>query len=1006
MKSYKYVLAFVLVFALMAGCAILERDYVISGRVQDEQGKGLEGIVLSIEGEENSILTTDSAGNWDARVEGPVTIRPVSDSHSFTPPKLEAEGEAKNLIFTLQTEVEKTPSIEVAVEGLMVGGTHVFKVDVLQIHGMEGTMQYSLLPLGRDRGVVKDLATTSYALTMEESMGLVLVDGQGVIVGEARLPFGSYKKTVDISLRDDGEVLEEISISEMEIQENRYLASGYLENRDYDREDIPLNPTEGVVDLPPGYILINDIAVEFYYAFDEKEHFNELISDKYEEVDYVFDDFHLYISLPDEDTLFDAKTAEAVSAEEKESILSSIELLHDHENPDGAPVGNAWANVSVEVLTVGPSTIYRVWVHSVEGLEGAQSYTIQEPGETSTPFGVEISRITIEDTMPVYILDEPPGDEPTLFTLSMKKEGQGSVEPEVGDYSFEDGTLLTAVATAASGWDFSHWEGDVEGSNNEIDILMDRDREVKAVFTEEVGEYYTLTVHVLGEGTVHIDPLQPSYEAGSTVELTAIPDTGHEFSHWTGDSSGSDNPLQVVMDGDREIFANFQPIGMDSMAIYSLDLSSGQSSFTLENYGSNERAAVILFPRDESGSYYRVGSLATGLYGVSMIGEIRPFIDEDVFFWEDSLEQISFTSFFREKERETRQKHDMAREVPGRLPIKSPSIGDTDMFHILPEDDTRQATLVGMNDKALLWVTDNTSVSSSDVQYYLNAFAGFYDDLLDYFGRVPSAATFPILQGQDDRINILFSTFGPGGYFYSADLYSQAIYPYSNERRIFYINSEMPRDYTTGTIAHEFQHMLFYNEAVLAGRSWFVNDIWINEGFSQLAEDIAGYGFEHGVGGFTVDAYLDATWETSLLGWENAIADYGGTYLFARYIYDRYGSSILSSVSTHGGHPKDAIESYAGMAFYELFQDWAITMFGNVLDWDFDYPYVYDTIELPTLRGYVLEPGQGWEDWWISGWGIGYTLIGPGTGNNLVIEVDDAAVSGEYRQTIIRRWWD
>ena len=39
--------------------------------------------------------------------------------------------------------------------------------------------------------------------------------------------------------------------------------------------------------------------------------------------------------------------------------------------------------------------------------------------------------------------------------------------------------------------------------------------------------------------------------------MTATPDLGYLFSAWTGDASGSDNPLTITMDGNKTIGTTF-----------------------------------------------------------------------------------------------------------------------------------------------------------------------------------------------------------------------------------------------------------------------------------------------------------------------------------------------------------------------------------------------------------------------------------------------------------------
>jgi uncharacterized repeat protein (TIGR02543 family) len=70
------------------------------------------------------------------------------------------------------------------------------------------------------------------------------------------------------------------------------------------------------------------------------------------------------------------------------------------------------------------------------------------------------------------------------------------------------------------------------------------------------GENYTLDVSATN-GTVEKNPDQQSYAEGKDVELTAKPDDGYVFDKWTGDVSGSENPLPITMDDNKSITANF-----------------------------------------------------------------------------------------------------------------------------------------------------------------------------------------------------------------------------------------------------------------------------------------------------------------------------------------------------------------------------------------------------------------------------------------------------------------
>jgi len=143
------------------------------------------------------------------------------------------------------------------------------------------------------------------------------------------------------------------------------------------------------------------------------------------------------------------------------------------------------------------------------------------------------------------------------YDLTIDVEGEGSTNPEEGTHTYEEGAEVTVTATSDAGWYFDGWTGDHEGTEEEITITMVDDKEVTAVFEEDV-EYYELTLDVEGEGEVNIDPYQEEYEEGTEVELTAVPEKGHVFVEWTGDAEGTEEEITITMDGNKEITAVFE----------------------------------------------------------------------------------------------------------------------------------------------------------------------------------------------------------------------------------------------------------------------------------------------------------------------------------------------------------------------------------------------------------------------------------------------------------------
>ncbi|HSQ42091.1 MAG TPA: DUF6055 domain-containing protein [Fibrobacteraceae bacterium] len=68
---------------------------------------------------------------------------------------------------------------------------------------------------------------------------------------------------------------------------------------------------------------------------------------------------------------------------------------------------------------------------------------------------------------------------------------------------------------------------------------------------------YTLTTSVVGSGSVTPAAGSGTYISGAVKTITATPDSGAEFTGWSGDASGTDNPLSLSIDQDMSVVANF-----------------------------------------------------------------------------------------------------------------------------------------------------------------------------------------------------------------------------------------------------------------------------------------------------------------------------------------------------------------------------------------------------------------------------------------------------------------
>ena len=145
------------------------------------------------------------------------------------------------------------------------------------------------------------------------------------------------------------------------------------------------------------------------------------------------------------------------------------------------------------------------------------------------------------------------------FDLTVKKIGNGTVNPEFGTYL--DGEKVTITAQASSGWGFFQWLGDISATDTSIStITMNTDKMATAIFLECK---YTLTLEKETNqstlGKVGKSPDLSKYYEGQKVTITATPNEGYEFSHWkfSDNSTSSDNPYNLTINEDKIATAVF-----------------------------------------------------------------------------------------------------------------------------------------------------------------------------------------------------------------------------------------------------------------------------------------------------------------------------------------------------------------------------------------------------------------------------------------------------------------
>ncbi|MFC6223003.1 lamin tail domain-containing protein [Hymenobacter artigasi] len=189
--------------------------------------------------------------------------------------------------------------------------------------------------------------------------------------------------------------------------------------------------------------------------------------------------------------------------------------------------------------------VYNSWTPAVGSYNlTARPYTAASGGGTAgTPLAITFTVTT--------------GSTPTTYTLATSTVGTGTVTKSPNAATYASGSTVSLTATAGAGYQFSGWSGDATGTANPLAVTMNANKNITATFTAVAPATYTLTTSTVGTGTVTKSPNAATYASGSTVSLTATAGAGYTFTGWSGDATGSANPLAVTMTANKTITATF-----------------------------------------------------------------------------------------------------------------------------------------------------------------------------------------------------------------------------------------------------------------------------------------------------------------------------------------------------------------------------------------------------------------------------------------------------------------
>ncbi len=294
-----------------------------------------------------------------------------------------------------------------------------------------------------------------------------------------------------------------------------------------------------------------------------------------------------------------------------------------------------------------------------------------------------------------------------------------------------------------------------------------------------------------------------------------------------------------------------------------------------------------------------------------------------------------------------------------------PSIGSQRQFVFgkfggVEKDVTVTATLVASSSKALAYMDtgnqtalEETPVTTEQIQAMVDEFSGTtYPQVTSVFGSESDV-------DGDGSVLFLFTPLvnqvgGVAGFYSSSSAIPENNGGNGNLSDMMYISPDQGLNFYRSLLAHEFQHLISFNQHVLLRPGGDSEASWLNEGMSHVTEDLVG---EHTAGGNAdlVETYLAHPERFSLTG--DALLNHGirgAAYLFLRGLVEVNGQGVLTDLSQTDQIGTANVEAATGQTFADLYQQWVSRLFlsGTKLNADpaLNYTFSFFTETTTGLR--------------------------------------------------------
>ncbi|MCG6957790.1 MAG: IPT/TIG domain-containing protein [Gemmatimonadetes bacterium] len=320
-----------------------------------------------------------------------------------------------------------------------------------------------------------------------------------------------------------------------------------------------------------------------------------------------------------------------------------------------------------------------------------------------------------------------------------------------------------------------------------------------------------------------------------------------------------------------------------------------------------------------------------------------------------------------------------------------PTVGDRRTFKVLKsgggfDDVTAVARYVGK--QAALYVDESAPAGGFD-DADLDTLSSEFDDVI--YPTVTSAFGVPSDIDGNSRIVILLTPavnrLTPrgsgsfiGGFFFGLDLQDGEG---SNHGEVFYALVPDPTgqysdarsksrvmDVVPAILAHEFQHMVHFNERVLKLKATNTEALWLSEGLAQMAEELVARAYEARGEPMLVERHREGNRNRArrfladpgavsliVTTGQGSLEERGAGWLHVLYLWDRGGGTdILRRLTQTTRTGIDNVTAVIGESWPDLVADWEAALYADDRvpgSAPYQYPHV-------SLRDLLSMPGTSY----------------------------------------------